>query len=385
MTTIQWEEFWWNNITGPHTVVLNVVTALLQNKMAIIRVPSDLPWRHSMRSAIHTEFLERSAFRDIVIEPIDALDDNSENLEPGKYILERFASSTVKNGYREKSKISIQDYISKRNVIKNRIIWVKGLDKKTAEKWIKFCKGFSQQSVIEGLFVLEVHGDVPVSDSRYLKLVEFSELVSDYDVQLFNSFVLDEQNYYTDNWKRYISTCSAFVCNIDAEISELLIRIVDFRKESVIEGIKKIAEMPGFLRRGEKGSLNHVLWNYRNRNFSELEHRIWSAQIQVLFPIIEMERVSMIHKYEKEIQQILESERINQYNEILKNAIDVELGTLCYLMSRKDCNGLYLLYISNEIDRERIKFLHECRNKLAHASCCSPEQVCELLDRRNYV
>lgn len=383
MRAIQWDEFWWNNITGPHTVVVNVVTALLENKMVIIRVPSDLPWRHSMRSEIYRNFTERSSFRNIVIEPIDVSDDNPDDMEPGRYILERFASSTVKRGYREKSKVSIQDYISAKNVIQNRVIWIKGLNKKTTEQWINFCRGFSKRSVAEGLLVLEVHGDALTFESGHLKVIDFSEFVSSYDVQLFNSFVLDEQHCYRDNWKKYISTCSAFVCDIDAEISEFLIRIVDFRKESVVDGIKRIVEMPDFLRRGENGCSNHVLWNYRNGNFSELEHRIWSAQIQVLFPVIELERVSMIHKYEKEIQEILENETITQYNEILKNALDVELGTLCYLMSRKNYDGFYSLYIPNETDREWIRFLHDCRNKLAHVSCCSPEQIYALLNKMN--
>lgn len=103
----------------------------------------------------------------------------------------------------------------------------------------------------------------------------------------------------------------------------------------------------------------------------------------MLFPVIELERVSMIHKYEKEIQEILENETITQYNEILKNALDVELGTLCYLMSRKNYDGFYSLYIPNETDREWIRFLHDCRNKLAHVSCCSPEQIYALLNKMN--
>lgn len=379
MINMQWKEFWWNNITGPHVVVSNVATALLENKMVVLRVPSDIPWRHSMRSAIHTAFQERADFRDVVIEPIDVLDDNPEQVEPGKFILNRFASSTINRGYREKSKVSIQDYISVKNVIKNRIIWIKGIDRKAAEKWIKFCRGFSKRSSAEGLFVLEVHEDVLVSEASTLKLVDFSECVSSYDVQLFNSFVLDEQNCYTDNWKKYISTCSASVCNIDAEVSELLLRTVDFKTESAIDGIKRIADMPDFARRGEENSSKHILWDYRNGNLSELELRIWSAQIQVLFPIIELERVVLIRKYETEIQAVLDNETITQYNEILREAIDVELGSLCYLMDKRNYDGLYSLYIPSETDRKRIRFLHDCRNKLAHVSCCSPKQVKELL------
>ena len=381
MINMQWEEFWWNNITGPRVVVSNVATALLENKIVVLRVPSDLPWRHSMRSAIITNFKERSDFRDVVIEPIDVLDENTEHLDPGRFILDRFASSTVNKGYREKSKVPIQEYISKKHVIKNRIIWVKGLDKKEAGKWIEFCRGFFDISVADGLFVLEVHSDISVAETSSLKLIDFSEYVSNYDVQLFNSFVLDEQNCYTDNWKKYISACIASVCDIDAEISELLLRIVDFRTETALEGIQRVAEMPDFSRRGEESSSKHILRYYRDGSFSEVEHRIWAAQIQVLFPIIELERVDLIHKYESEIQAVLDNNSLIQYGEPLADAIDVELGSLCYMMGRRNDEGFFLLHIPDKSDRNRIRFLHDCRNRLAHVSCCSPNQIRELLNK----
>ena len=39
-----------------------------------------------------------------------------------------------------------------------------------------------------------------------------------------------------------------------------------------------------------------------------------------------------------------------------------------------------LLYIPEEQERDTIHFLHECRNLLAHASCCSPVQIKKLLE-----
>ncbi len=258
-------------------------------------------------------------------------------------------------------------------------IWVKGLNKKTAAEWIEFCRGFSERTAADGLFVLEVHGDVMVSEAEAIRLIDFSACVSSYDVQLFNSFILDEQDMYSDLWKKYVSTCAATVCDIDAEISELLIRVIDFKTESVIEGIKRISEMPEFSRRGKEDSSCHILRSYRNGDAAELEHRIWVAQIQVLFPIIELERVSFIQKYEADIQKVLDREEIIQYGEVLREAVDVELGSLCYLMNRRYREGFYLLYIPDESDRKRIGFLHDCRNRLVHVSCCSPEQVLELL------
>ena len=383
MFDTSWEEFWWNNITGAHVVVSKVADALLENKMVVLKVPSDLPWRYSMRSSIHTAFQERTNARDVVIEAIDVVDDNPDGLEPGRFLLQRYASSSIARGYREKSKISIQDYIAQKDVIKNRIIWVKGLDTTSADNWMKFCKGFTPKTVTEGLFVLEVHGKIAPPENRHMEFIDFSECVSSYDVQLFNSFVLDDEectSYKSDVWKKYISATAAMVCNVDAEVSEFLLREGDFRTESAIDGIARIAEMPEFSRRGTEGS-EHVLRLYRNDKMAELNHRVWASQVQVLFPIIEMERIELIEKYRSAINTALAENHIIQYGELISDPIDVELGSLCHMMSHRQDAYMYMLYIPDEEDRDRIRFLHECRNSLAHVSICTPDQIRELLDK----
>lgn len=374
----RWEEFWWNHITGPNVVVSSVVSALLNGKMVVLKVPSDLPWRHSMRSAVHTAFSERSDCSDVVTELIDLRNENARQMQPGRFILDRFATPTVSRGYREKSKVTVQDYISAKDIIKNRIVWIKGIDPDVAGEWIRFCRGFSQRSAAQGLFVLEVNENTSVTETNLLRVINFSDCVSNYDVQLFNSFVLGNQKQYSDGWKKYIAVCTAAICGVDAEISQTMLQSLDFRVESPLEGIRQIDQMPDFMRRGENGS-NHVLWHYRNGDMALLEHRLWSAQVQVLFPMIELERVELIGRYERQIREVLASGGITQYNQILQEPMDVELGTLSYLMGAKMEDGFYTLYIPSEEDRKRIRFLHTCRNQLAHASCCTPEQVEQLL------
>ena len=333
-----------------------------------------------MRSAIQTAFNEHTDSRDIIIETIDAADRNPTNMEPGRFILQTYATSTVKAGYREKARISIQDYISDRNVIKNRIIWVKGLDDKSAAKWLQFCRGFSPRSAADGLFVLEVHGKISTPESRYIQQIDFNDCVSSYDVQQFNSFLLADQNYYSTNWKQYISTVAASVCGVDAEVSEMLLKLVDFRTETAIDGLRHIDEVGEFSRRGEEKYSDHPLWHLRNDNTSELLHRIWTAQIQVLFPIIELERQQLIEKWHSTISDALKENEVVQFGSILTDPTEVELGTLCFMMSCKISGDYRMLYIPEEDDRERIRFLHDCRNKLAHMNCCSPEEVTKLLD-----
>lgn len=382
MSDFSWNEFWWKNITGPHVVVTKVSEALLDNHMVVLSVPTDLPWRHAMRGTIQTAFRDRLDISDIVIETIDVVDDNPDNIDPGRFILARFAFGTIRRGYREKSKASIQDYIAAKKVIKNRIVWVKGLKGDSANQWIKFCRGFDHKQVQNGLFVLEVQGEIRQVDLKPLELIDFCDYVSNYDVQLFNSFVLDNQDKYPDVWKKYISAVAASICDTDAEVSVELLETIDFQRQSAIDGIKMIAGSPEYVRRGTEESSKHVLWYCRNDQNAELEHRLWSAQVQVLFPIIEMERVSLINKWHDIIQEALDNNCIKQYNEPLRDVIDVELGSLCYMMKHRTDNKGYVLYIQDEDERDWISFLHDCRNQLAHASCCTIDQVMRLLERQ---
>ena len=52
-------EFWWENITGPRNIVTKVISALDNKQMVLLKVPSDLPWRHTMRGVVESNFRDR--------------------------------------------------------------------------------------------------------------------------------------------------------------------------------------------------------------------------------------------------------------------------------------------------------------------------------------
>ena len=277
------------------------------------------------------------------------------------------ADEMVRLSYREKT--PIQDYIIQKGIVANEIVWVKGMkDAGVAEQWIKFCRGFKKRTKQDGLFVLEMQDSACQADMKPLEVIKYSDCISNYDVQLFNRIILGEQSKYSDVWKDYIASVSASVCDTDAELSAALIETIDFKWKSVLDGIKAVAES------GTEGA-DHALWYLNNNSIDEIEHRIWRAQVQVLFPILELIRIDLIKKWNYEIQKILNEKHVEQYNTPIRDASDVELGTLDFIVNK------YEYCIEDEKTCEWISFLHECRNLLAHADCCTPEQVRRLLDR----
>ena len=375
MNSNSWSEFWWANITGAHLVISKIVEALTENCTVIIDIPVDLPWRHQMRSSAEDEFRKLSGISDTIIEVVDATDDVPVDVAPGRFLLDRFAQNKeVRNGYRERSQRSIQEYIIENTVLKNRIIWVKGMLNSQVSDWLSFCRDYNSNNEENGLFVLEIQGGVHKQDNN-MRSIRLLECISNYDVQLFSSFIVEEKSALSNVWRRYLSTATAIICDIDAEIASHLLEIIDPKKQSPLDIIMEMASWQEYSVRGADDESNHIFMHCRNNNKKELEQRLWKAQVQVLFPLIEMERIKIIESYYRELQTTIEQKHIDQYGEKITKPIQLELGTLCFLMNRYSC-------IRDKDARERISFLHKCRNHLAHAHCCSTSEVCELLDYR---
>ena len=372
-----WSEFWWSSITGAHLAVTKVVDALSENSALIVQIPADMPWRQEMRSVIEDEFRKKTGYSEMIIEIIDASDECTEDESPGRFLLEKFApNKEVRNGYRERSHKTIQEYIKEKSVLKNRVIWIKGFSEKQVGKWISFCKDYHSQSSENGLFVLEIRSEIPLQDSSEICSVRLFDCISGYDVLLLCSFIAEDIVGLSSEWKKYISTVASEICETDAEIASRLMEIMNIKKQAPLQIVSDLAELKSYSARGADKNSNHVFSLLRRGHIEKLERRLWRAQVKTLFPIIEMERIYVISCYQNELQKNLNENIIEQYNKRITNPFDVELGTLCYMMS----NTIKNFCIKNKSIRDRIQFLHDCRNHLAHAHCCSLEEVQKLLD-----
>ena len=385
MSYWNWSEFWWENITGPNYILTSITECLLNNVNVVFIVPSDLPWRYEMRHILEDRVKERSGSYELLVDYIDAEDEYPADEKVGIFLLKKCAQSPdVQNGFRDRGKSSIQDYLKKNEVLRNRIIWVKGLTGAAAKDWMEFCKNYSSEGINTGLFVLEVHNVGKVVESSNLKSISYEGNISANDIQVFNEFILNEEHGSDELWNNYIAAVTACLCDQDAEISELLIRTNNFKSEPPECGLQRIAGMPEYQRRGGDEHSSHILALVRNNDENEINRRIWVAQVKILFPIIEMERNAIIQKYKTNIEYALQYNDIEQYNEKLVYPEDVELGTLIYMMHNNAPNSEYkMLYISEQEVKDRIHFLRECRNTIAHAKICNPQQVHELIASHN--
>lgn len=381
MSDIIWENYWWENIAGASHTVSDVANHLALGQSIALFVPEDLPWRHSMRSAVESLFRKINSSDSVFFKTLDVNDEFDSESQISRFILKKYCrdEDTIL-GFREKGKKSIYEYIKKNGVLNNQIIWIKGIPKSDEAEWIDFCIQYNSSSLEAGLFVLELREKPHSIESSNIYSTVYSEYISKNDLQLFNSLQTNELQV-NDKWKSYITSLVTELCVTDAELATELIACTNFKEEEPIDVLGRLSEDYPFYLRGKDADSDHILNLIRLSDTQAISHRIWKAQLQSLFPLIELERFSFIAEYEEQITSIIEQRSPEQYNEPLTNPYDAEWGTIVYWNKHQDINGHYWLYIPEEEKRTRIRLLHECRNNIAHASICTLPQIIELIDK----
>ena len=369
---------WWKEIAGPKSFVSDV-TAYLLDTSVIVRVPDDLPWRHEMRQEIQDELRESYDYSEISIQFIDAEDVLDSQQDISAYILDRFALDEVKRQYRKKTGKSLLQFIVEKNILQDDVLWIKGISKKTAKKWLDFFYEFKECEPKSGRVVLELLDNIDLHPEPEVREIRYSSYVSDYNLQLFCSLLLDSTSEISENKKRYAAALAAHLCDTDAEIAECFLSEYVSENAEPTTILKEIAKDTEYARRGAGTGSGHILALVRENKQDLINKRIWEAQLQVLFPIVEADRVTLIHRIEPELRALLNAKSVRQFDEIIDNPYDVEWGTLAHEMYQHSINDEYYLKSLTSADRDKIKRYRQYRNNLAHSDCCTLKQVEEIL------
>lgn len=391
---------WWDEITGPASLVREIANNLQNANSVLLYVPDDLPWRKQMRSSV--ERVLRESDPDLLVDYVDCKTDYvldaKGDINISEFLLNRYAYPDIKSGYRVSSRISIQKYILEKKVLQNRIIWVKGMTRQHIQSWLVFCKDYKSKSRYDGLFVIESYGELLTHSAvSCMKTLFYRDFVTYYDALLFNNMLLSSTHQSLE-WMQYISTVASLLCKRDVELSESLIERSDFTKVSPIESLQSIAEDSYYENRFEAEHLDtqHPFALIRAGKSDEMQHMVWQAQLQVMFPLVESERITFIEKYYTNIKEALAAEYfdynkyanfyITQFGERVDDPYDVDIGTI-YRMNhlRKASDiSLYMLFLPNEDDRQRLELLHDMRNSIAHVEACTIEQTAKFLSDYPY-
>lgn len=306
MDDFDWGEYWWSSVTGPREVVSSTIRALRSKKSVVLWVPYDLPWRHELRNTVRCGLEALPDLEELIVDTVDIGDESANETEPGRLLLDKYALRDDKNKFREGGNESIQDYLLRKNVISNRLVWIKGIASDCSQKWIDFCECWSPSEHTDGLLVIEVREEPQTARSSRVELVKYEDCVSEYDAQLFNSLVVEKGslNSLSARWKRYAAAVATHLCGTDVEIAYNFIGQHDFKLADPIETVSLIDNSGLFEQRGGE---SHVLALYRNDDIAELVKRVWAAQIEALFPLIERQRLEVIDDYRSQFEVAIAS------------------------------------------------------------------------------
>lgn len=375
MNEEQRREFWWNTVTGPHAVVLEASAALRDGWAVALKGGREAAWRGDMRHAIERTFKENMSSEEVLVHVLDG-DETITPGEIGRMLLEMFASPRLRSGYRSRSKTSVQEYLVKNAVLRNRLLWVQAGSEAARQAWQTFVRSYPARGISDGLFVLEMGGGCVCEDAQKLKTIDLMDRISISDLKLLNTFLLPQRFGYSDSWREYVSSVAASVCYPDVALSAQMVEAADLRSSTAADALAELSERYRF----DDFPEEHAISLVRHGGDDELERRVWRAQVQTLFPLIEMERVDIIEAWRPNVERALREVNLEQYGTPIERPEDLELGVLWFCMTHLKPDGEYILYLPSQDVRERIHFLQRCRNKLAHLGALDTPELVELLD-----
>ena len=382
MDLYEYPSAWWKSVAGPHAVIESIERGLASVNSVLLRVPADLPWRHEMRRAVRVSLQSTYEFGEIEIETIDAAEEGESFQEPGSFLLDRFGLKDDRLGFRGDPSRA-QSYLLERRVIKNKIVWIKGLSPDELRPWLRFCECWGPSRTTDGLFVLEVPSSSAINPRSHLTTVDYLSKVNEYSASLFSGLLMDAEDLggLSTKTKRYLSSLLTHLCGLDAEVAwHLIANGTDRLAEDPVGAVLDLVKQETLPFRGE--SPEHVLALVRSENTDELMRRVWAAQVESLFPLIETHRLNVVENLKERLSALISTdEGITQYGNRVEQPSEVELGTLVFLMAKRHVDGTRYLNVESYEMRSSIHLLHRLRNNIAHGNPCEWSDIKTLLER----
>lgn len=381
-------ELWWENVTGPLQIVSAMEYAWKDGKSVILRHPGFLPWQDMLRDLTHcvtdTIVIDRPVKKDEIIPKI---------LEqfPQKYAIG--CPPVYKNQV---------EYVKSQHIFQGSTIWINIQNKASVDQIIRFVSDYRGDDYDKyGAFVLAVSAEMAIPTvSDRVEVICYQDYVRSNSLRLFSSLLVEDIPSIPENMREYVAIVIASVCAPDPElIPALMEEALEVFCEMPDEVLRRMWEDEKFqyLDRNFSNLCNHPFALFQNENSEAFQDRIWRAQLQTLFPEIEVERTDIVKNHYSDIQEALHTQYWDKKNKkfryitdpvnhcMIDSPYDAEIGVLAFMLTvyRDQEETEKLWYLPEQETRERISFLRMCRNSLAHITPCSPDWVARLLEKKD--
>ena len=336
---IETSDIWWRQITSARKFLDKTANTLAGGKSVVICLSEVTPWLDDMR-IILKEFLNK---RFGGIKAVHEINAAQVGAEPATFVFENFCDENVKSEFIPFSDKAHVKFLAERNdiTLNNACLWIRGVSETQAENWFSFIADYNNflRGKSKGIFLLEAGANFDLTGKANIEVFHYAREISDYDCFAFNILIAAEFGKGDKFIKRYLA--------------ELVSNATGFDVEKGAECIKCGVD---FLKNPRKF--------LKNKTREEIDGAIWKTQLKLIFPLLELFRRDFIKKYESMIKCLLPFES-NSGKKVF-TPDEAELGDLYFILGGQNLP---------QNDWEELKIYRDARNKLAHLSILTLEEV----------
>ena len=357
------------HLPGPSEYLSTVERSIRNGESVILRFPEGAPT--GAETALHARLEYCGRWRRVVVSPPT----ESMPVDPLRHLFSELAPelSTMPD--------LTPVELCEEEGFRGCVIWIDGLCSINCCEWIQFLENYSQVSqnisrLWRTMFIVPVSGDAPEASRNNvaLSMHDWATVVDEMDLVVLANNRLRARGFVETIRKLLVITI-AQVAAWDCAVAEGLAQA---RMEDILDPLEFLKsdargrgwtrETPPSVALGTESYLGvaHAALA-AIREPSEIRRRIWSAQVSVLLPVIEMQRRQVIREHRHQITAELRQKGRPYDPETL------EIGDLAPLLSRA-CFARFDQEVVSRV--ERLRF---ARNELAHGRPLPISQALELV------
>lgn len=337
------DQVWWKQVTKANLFIREITESLLNEQSVVICTSDHLPWGETLREIIMDE-VNTAAF-DRSIRLIHA---DEAGKDPGAYLLENFCSADLRAKYRP-GKGGYAKFLAEceGSTLSDAYVWITEANLAEVKAWNSFIGDYLNYlgNGKGGVFLLEAVNEADIVKKKSLRVFAYEKEIGAYDSFVFYMLLATDYGGGTYG-KQYLAELVSYVVGENIELGAQCIRQGDAFLEKPYDIYRELAAER--IDEGEKIFL---------KTEDEIEQCIWTAQIKLVFPLVEEFRRKFVKRRYSFIQSSLPHP--DTAGHMIRDPKEVEIGMLNFLASKNQ-------WPLNYPEWEGIKLHHDARNILAH-------------------
>lgn len=330
------EPLWWSQMPGPAKLVDSLVDTLLENGK--VWLSGTFFWQNEFHTLVKEKLGAGNSSLDVEFLNLSELR-AYQNVEE---LIFRFDERARANYL---PAMNLADYVQTKSILKDKIIWLYGVDTDKGERWLELSKNLAKYSV--GLRVV-CEGSGINGGAKRITVVKQSDYISEFDTLLFAMTLIHSRDLNMET-KIYVSRLANALSDRNPEKIAVLIDACD----ELLRDPAACAATIGIC------------------DETEADSAVKTAQLMSLYPKVEQARAQAISGITDRLIDLLPFK--DNYETLFEKPEDLELRHIIFFEKQGN------LRLTEE-ERRQFYFLYNMRNKLSHRQTIAGSDAGTLLN-----